>query len=402
MTRSISLFVGLCSVLALTGCGDDDAGGSDAAPDTTDIQGDRRAVVASIAENAILPAMQDFARAAAGLATAAETFSDTPTDDAARGAVQMRWVAANRAWQRVEMMQVGPAGRLDLTMAGEDRRDAIYSWPTVNRCRVDQELVEQAYLDPAAFASEAPNVRGLDALEYLLFRDNVFAEATQNSCSDMSRINTDGLWTEVVPVLLERRAAYAKTAAQMVQDDADALVARWEGADGFLLEFTTEDGSVYRSAQEGLNAISDALFYLDKETKDMKIADPAGLRECASGCEEGREFSAAPASLGSVAQNLRGFRAVFTGGDELGFDDLLDMLDQDALRAEMLTDIDDAIARADLLASNHETLATALESDRDGVLALHADIVRITTNLKTQFLTVLDLELPDRAEGDDD
>jgi hypothetical protein len=43
------------------------------------------------------------------------------------------------------------------------------------------------------------------------------------------------------------------------------------------------DMGIFSSAQEALNAVSDAMFYLDTEVKDMKVAGPAALGDaCAA------------------------------------------------------------------------------------------------------------------------
>ena len=69
-------------------------------------------------------------------------------------------------WQQLELLQVGPAGLMGTVAGGDSLRDAIYSWPTVNTCRVDQESARRGFLNLGA---ALVNVRGLDALEHLLF-----------------------------------------------------------------------------------------------------------------------------------------------------------------------------------------------------------------------------------------
>ncbi|HJL30595.1 MAG TPA: imelysin family protein, partial [Polyangiaceae bacterium LLY-WYZ-15_(1-7)] len=379
----------LLSILLVIGCGGDD-GGPSAPTDGGPAAQARTEAVASLASEVIVPAYRDFAAAAAELETATATWRDSGSEDD-RAAAQEAWRRAIDLWQRAEVMQVGPAGAMDVTVGGEDLRDAIYSWPIVNRCRVDQELVEEAYVDVDAFAAENVNVRGLDAMEPLLF-----VEGEGNGCAPNSSINRDGLWAPIVSELPARRAAYAATAAALVRRDADALLARWEG--GFLAEMT-EGGELFPTAQEALNALSDAMFYLDKETKDMKLAEPAGLSDVcvAEVCPELRESLYANRSIEHVANNLRGFRAVFTGSETgTGFDDLLVLNGAETLATDMLAAIDAALATADAIEGD---VPTALAADPDALMPLYEAIRALTDLLKTQFLGVLDLELPQRAEG---
>ncbi len=376
--------------LLLLSCGDDTTVAP--RPDATL----RRETAASLAREVVLPTLRDFARASAVLETTASAWgtSGTAVDrDAARDA----WRAAMDLWQQAEVMQVGPAGPMGTTVGGEDLRDEIYSWPIVNPCRVDQELVEGAYADVDAFAAENVNVRGLDALEYLLFY-----EGTTNRCSSLSRINSDGSWDAIVGELPLRRAAYAATAATLVRRAADDLVGRWEG--GFLDALATAGAGseVFPTAQEALNALSDASFYLDKETKDMKLAEPAGLSlDCmADTCPELRESRWANHSMPNIRNNLRGFRRVFEGSESgRGFDDMLVDVGAGSVASRMAMLLDAADASA---ADVTTDVATALAADPNALLPTYDAIRTLTDLLKTEVVTVLDLELPRRAEGDND
>lgn len=391
--QHVSLTLTLVFVLA---CGDDDTPDVDASTvDAGESGPTRLAAVRDIAGNVLLPTYEDFAGAAADLETATVAWADSGSEtdlEAARNA----WFEAMRIWQQAELMLVGPAGAMDLVAGGEDLRDAIYSWPIVNRCRVDQELVGGAYVDVDTFANENVNVLGLDALEALLF-----VEGDENGCAPNSSINTSGAWTEIVPELATRRAAYAATAATLVRRDADALVAVWDT--DFMTVITTagEGSELYASAQEALNGISDALFYLDKEAKDMKVAVPAGISiDCATdSCPDDRESLYANHSIPHVANNVRGFGLVFTGGDGMGFDDLLVEAGAESLSTEVLDAVDAAITLADAIEGD---VPTILAADPAGLDALHAALKAITDLFKTQVVAVLDLELPMRAEGDND
>ncbi len=313
--RSIisSLFVGLLLAAGLTAaCSDDNAVNNTTEEDPEAAQ-TRRDVLANLGENVILATYVDFEAKAEAVETAASTYADS-LDAADRQAVQDAWNEAMQVWQRAEMFQIGPAGAMGAVVGGEDLRDQIYSWPITNACRVDQELVEQNYTEADAFASEPVNVRGLDALEYLLFYDG-----TDNACAPNSTINTDGSWSALDEAELEkRRAEYAHTLAIDLTRRATALREAWEPQGGnFLAELSTAGAGseAYATSQEALNAVSDAMFYLDKEVKDMKLAHPTGLSDCVDEvCPDKRESLRANRSLDNVRQNLIGFQQLFLGG----------------------------------------------------------------------------------------
>jgi predicted lipoprotein len=374
-----------------------------------------RAVLASIGANVILPRLRAFEDAAGSLLHAAETYATTLAADD-RAAAQRAWREAIGIWQELEVLQVGPAGKMPRpgvmgTYGGRDLRDPIYSWPLVNTCRIDQETVSQDYEDPDAFeATELVNVRGLDALEYLLF-----VEGDGNTCSASSTINASGQWTALgSEEIRRRRARYARSLAILLHRNASELLRAWEQASAelpeggdFLAQLSNAGlpGSVYPTAQEGLNAVVDAFLYIDVETKDRKLAAWIGMGgDCMRpACPELLESRFAGINRENLIANLRGFRAAFLGADvgrdAMGFDDLLVSAGAGDLRDRLLGAIDRAMAAFEALpAITPATLAANVEAVNQARVALKA----VTDLLKTEFLTVLDIELPMGRDGDND
>lgn len=361
-----------------------------------DVAGERRrAVLADLADNVVLAGYEDFSAKARSLRDAVRAWDlSGAVED--RTAAKAAWRDAMLSWEIAEVFLFGPAAAMGTSAGGQGLRDEIYSWPTTNACRVDQELVEKAYEDPVAFRAEAVNVRGLDTLEYLLHH-----EGTENQCDATGSINADGSWGALdVEELDARRAKYASTVAEELVVYADALVAAWK--EGFRDELATAGAGseTYPTTQEALNAVSDSMFYVDTELKDMKLAEPAGILNCDTAvCPEQREFRWVDANFAAMSANLEGFRRLYTGGEGLGFDDLLADADQAALDADIKAKLEAAQAATE---SVPVPMAQALADDPEQVVAVHAAVKELTDLLKTQFVGVLDLELPDRAEGDND
>ena len=360
MARTVGDIKWLCTAALLMACGSGTGTGPEAGPD----QALRRAALENIGRNVILTQYEDFASRAAALDEATARWQTEGTDEA-RQAAQAAWSEAMGSWQHAEVFQIGPAGIMGVVQGGEDVRDLIYSWPLSSACRVDQEIVSQDYADAATFfADEGINVRGLDALEYLLFKGG-----DQNACSAASGINSSGDWAALGAAEIDtRRAAYAAALARDVRTRADGLVTRWspEGGD-FLAEVARAgDGSqTYPSTQEALNALTDAMFYVEKETKDMKLAIPLGISDCDTDlCLDARESTWADFSKEKMIANLEAFRAVYTGGEGEGFDDILVALGAQELADQMLTATDEAIAALEAWPG---TFKEQLENDPESV-----------------------------------
>ncbi|MFW5921561.1 MAG: imelysin family protein [Polyangiales bacterium] len=404
--RGIALSgVALASVLALRCSNGNGNGGGEAGPEF-----DRNALLASVGENVILPTYAEFEEAATTLDERASAWSDAVEAgediDAARMDAQQAWREAMDVWQRAELLQVGPAGPAGEAVGGESLRDEIYSWPeSVNPCRVDQELVANAFEEDGFFDGALVNVYGLDALEYLLF----YSEA-ENSCAPQVSINADGSWEALDAMQLQqRRATYAAAVAERLLEDAQRLHDAWDPDEGdFLGDFAQagEDGSAYESARRAVDDLFAAMFYLDTVTKDQKLAEPTGIAESCSQapCLDAVESPWAEHSKENVANNLRGFLHIMRGempdeGEGPGFDAALGMVDAQDLADTMLDDTEAAIDSLDAVEGR---FTEALQDDLESVRDVHAAVKAITDNLKMELVMRLGLQVPMSGGGDTD
>lgn len=396
----------LTLVLAAAACGGSSGSGTDPLPND---DFDRRRLLSSYTEQVVLPAVRNFASAAAELASttaileSALISADTAPEEHA--AARDAFLEAMAAWQAIEVLQVGPAGNPGMAMGGQGLRDEIYSWPVVNPCRVDQETVRGQFLAPDFFSTALVNLRGLDAIEYLLF-----APDEANACSPSVDINTSGSWSSLVATgdLGPRRAAYAARASADVADLAANLRDLWEPTGGnFAAQLTGAgtDTSIFPSAQSATDDVFAALFYIELDTKDLKIATPAGLLpDCPrSVCPDLVESPWADASKDHILANLTAARRTFVGGSStatgVGFDDFLVARGADSLAATMLSALETAIDAVEAIPGS---MVEALESDPESVRTAHAAIKAFTDPLKTQFVTVLNLTIPQEGAGDND
>ncbi|HEX2880210.1 MAG TPA: imelysin family protein [Polyangiaceae bacterium] len=357
----------------------------------------------------LLTALADCATASytefKGLAQAfSEATADLVADDRAanQAAAENAWRAAMASWQRAEPFRFGPAAR-SMDPGGQNLRDQIYIFNLVNNCMVDQRIVDQGY---NSISSVGASARGLSAAEYLLFYTG-----SNNACVPEAAINANGTWAALsAGELRARRIEYVRRVGQDLSTRATTLVNAWHPDQGnFYEQFTTAGAgsTIFASNQEAFNAASDGLFYVEKELKDWKLGIPLGyVSECLSApntCPSDVESRYARVSTDHLRQNLLGFRRAFQGcGIDfwgLGFKDWLIEIGAGDLADEMQAKLEAAQAAVNALSP---PLEEAIVTAPGNVATVHASVKALTDLLKTQFVTVLNLELPMGSEGDND
>jgi predicted lipoprotein len=312
------------------------------------------------------------------------------------------WLATMAIAEETELFRYGPAAR-GAEPGGRDLRDEMYPWPLFSRCRTEEQLVDRSYAKPD-FGTSIVNGRGLTAYEYL-----VFYPGTDNACAQFSVINSQKTWSALGDAeLAKRKAEYAAAVADDVYARASTLLQAWDPAGGNFHAQLTKAGTgstVYATDQAAFNAVSDALFYLENEAKDMKLARPLGILDCEDAtCPQAVESPYARASAAHLRANLRGFKRLFAGctsdaGDGLGFDDLLRAAGAGDLADRMLAALADAEAAIDSLEPSFEDVV-ANEPARGRTV--HARFKKLTDLLKVELVTDLNLEPPKGTEGDND
>lgn len=341
-----------------------------------------------------------FEEKARVLRDATNAYRDDRTEPK-KSAAREAWLAAIATWQENEIFRFGPQANAP-SPGARSLRDSIYVWPQVSRCKAEEQIVSEVYAQ-SSFNTSLVNGRGLGTYEYLLFY-----VANDNACSAFSAINAQGSWNALGAVEVNRRKGlYAAAIGDDVLARAEALIGAWaiDRENFYSALINAGKGSaVYASQQDAFNAINEGLFFVEKEVKDAKLGRPLGFNECAATrCPEAVESPFAHASVAHLKANLIGFRKIFQGCGEnyggLGFDDWLRAMGAGDLADRMLGALVATQVAIDALDSPLEQ-TIALEPAR--VEVIHTTLRGLTDPLKTEFVTVLNLELPRTVEGDND
>ncbi len=402
------LSAGLLAVLAA--CSVDDS----SEPGADDIEFDVTAMLANAVDGVMIPNYEALAEATGSLAAGEGPLAGycdaigTGNEAAARAAAQQSWRDTMDAAQRAELHIVGPAAENSNTL-----RNRIISFgsSSLSTCGVDQSVVladEDASFD---VSNRSLNQRGLGAIEYLLFNDDL-----DHTCPSQ------------IPETADWNARPEAEREQLRCDYAEQLAADTDEAAGAILDAWQPEGGNYRAefldpsrAEQSFKALSDALFYLDTHTKDLKLGVPLGLNDDCSAlsCPDAVESPYAEDSLMSVATNLEAFVEVMNGGSGLGFDDIMisegfdttadSFVEQTQAALTLISGTNESVrdqaGRIDSTQAETECINAFASPDSPSdfpACNLHGLIKRITDDLKSEFVAIVNVDIPTRAQGDND
>ena len=347
----------------------------------------KKQLVDDVISYVLLPRIEAVQQEVNSLEQSLEALVEVPNDARRWLTAQTDWQSVMTEWQIMEAMQVGSFASSLNSELGEDIRDEIYSWPTVNPCRIDQETVLVNWDSESFFSDNLVNIYGLDAMEYLLF------SGLDTVCPSQVAPVSDGAWDALGEVgIQENRAEYALA---LLQDISEHLQNQKEAISSQQAEF-----SVDQRFQDQFSA----LFYLETMTKDRKIGHILGEQDCSSTlCLEDVEGVLSDKSLVWLQSNLLGFRDLFTGQEGLGVDQILIDAGYENVSVEILEQL--TVLDLELLELVEEydgSLVQAIEADQEAIEKVYDDISVITGRLRVEMAAVFQLEIPIEVAGDND
>ena len=309
-------------------------------------------------------------------------------------AAQTAWVAAADTVQQLAVMQFGPFVNDDTSFA------SIYAWPTVSACNVDLQVVS------GALGSD--NRAGMFAMEYLLFSDKGSKSCTTEQSTTVAQWFTDN-----------DAAARQVDRCEYAQLVADDLVTKASTMESIWNEYDLSDASSTLQAAAG--KVTDALFYIDKQTKDAKIKAALPQASDESFTASALESQFANDSKEAIIANLQAAKRLLTANDAgTGLDDYLIAAGQQTIATNMIATLDVAIVNAQAIeGSLFDAVNTATDkaacvnlagsgsydansSDIDALCALQYNIKQFTDILKGDFVLTTSFSVPASADGDAD
>jgi predicted lipoprotein len=368
----------------------------------------------NLADNIFIPNYKSTAEEAVSFASGEGKLSDycdaidNSDESVGLADAKLAWLDLMERVQKTEMHIVGPAER-----NGSALQSRINSYPlgSLATCALDQAVVLSNNDENFSVSSRALNQRGMGAIEYLLFDDDL-----NHSCSSQALAADD--WSNLSDSERKtQRCNYAVKLANDVADASQAIYDRWIlGESPYRTEFLSES-----SLGDNFQLVTDALFYLETFTKSQKLAIPLGINPKCSAmtCPDLVESPFSQSSLRNIKTNTQEFLRIFNGGSSVGFDDLIDNEGYASIANRFKTQSKDVIdfidtinvLLTDQIASiqsiDDETTCTNSEANPDDDSALDACslaglLKKITDDLKIEFVSIVNVPVPGRVQSDND
>lgn len=403
----------LLASLALSAC----TGGGNSGDDTPATQTgsfDYLEMFVNIADNVIIPgyeALQQSSKAMAETNGAIEQYCSAITEgnaDTQKANAQQSWKDTMAALQKVMVHQIGPVAENEGAL---QHRLITPADSRVSYCGIDQSVILASQDDSFSVSSRLTNQRGMYAIEYLLFSDDL-----KHNCPVQIIETRD--WNERDKT--QRQLLRCNYAQQLATDVADA-------ANDVLTAWQTQGGN-YRATfahpnnrETAIEQLSDAMFYIELNVKDDKLGPPLALHNSCNrlACPDRVKSPFSRTSLVNIDNNIAGAQHLFNGGNGLSLDDLINSAglpsvttrfnrELSELRnylAQIETPLIDQTEKMLTLTDNSECINSAANPDNTSSISACAAfgyLKRVTDTLRTDFVTALNTDLPDRAQSDND
>jgi uncharacterized protein len=309
--KNLSIIILLLSVSVLfSGCRKDENhnNGSDPSEPADPFDSfDRKGMLQNIGEKVIVPSFAELDKSAEKLSSAAAEFAGNP-DNTHLEIVQNAWKETAIAWKNSELFAFGPYKELV---------NNIYpniEYP-INKAGIENLLKGNTSLNSDRIENAGADLKGLFALEYLLFSKN------EGNSGVLNRYSGDTLTAG-------RRRQYVRLLSENLKVKTESLKNAWlAGGGNYISTFVSADGKDINSS---LGTIINQMVYLMELVRMEKVGKPLGAMNGGTPQPEMAEAAESGNSLVFIRKNIESVENTFRGygqsGDGKGLDDLLDHL----------------------------------------------------------------------------
>ncbi len=324
--------------------------------------------LAFLAPSVFLASYRDLDGAAKTLATAASALRDAPTA-ATLATAQSAWREAMKAWRRTDAFAFGP-------VVTRSSQAGIDFWPA-NGATIESTLSGTSTLDDAGIAQLGGNVKGLAAVEYVLF------DSTNGDASVLTALSGDaGL----------RRRTFTALIASALEKRTAELFNAWDAAgENFTKEITSagSGSAAYGSQKAAVDDIVNYMIFAIESVVRARLAKPIGKESGGVAQPALEESPRSDASLDDMLATIAGVESVYVGSyggaTGPGVSALIT-----ARNVDLDTRVRAAIANAKaVLAAVTPPMRTALLGDKTALEAAYEGVNALKRLLATEVASIL-------------
>lgn len=357
--KKISLAAFFAVVLATVFFACSKSGGGDGGPEPG--QGfDKSAMLASYADNLIIPAYAALQQQLAGLKTASDAFLAAPSP-ATQATLKQSYTATHLQYERVAAFQFGPAESALLDLFVNFSGGLDYNFNTsgeltgfsTDSVTIEQNIAAGNY-NLAAMTRASFYSQGFPALNYLYFGPNAIAKLNAN------------------PV---KRKQYINDVLARFKSLADKVASDWTGyRASFVSNTKTDVGSPIG------NMINQFAYQMDL-LKGPRIGWPFGKQSNGTVFASKCEAYFAGISMALAVENISSLKKIYTGGGSgKGMSDYLAALGKQSLNNDVTAQFDLVLEK---LKAIPDPLSASLVNNAAAVEAAYKEIQKLLTLLKT-------------------
>ena len=322
---------------------------------------DRGAMLDDLVRETILPLHETLAQEAATLDNAAQTFYNNPSEDTLSD-FRDAWKATSIAFEQVEVYGFR---RVMLYVTQLDREPNISFIENTIDEQEPGTMIER-------FAQNLGSaVKGLPALEYLIFSENALETLTETA----------------------KRREYAAALASDIHRVSDELVEVWTADNaGYADRFIRADDEP-SSVRSAVSLLANELIAKTETIAQMQLGLPLGYQHGGAVQPEAVEAPYSQTSLAKIRANLEGIRIAFNGlepDDTLSLADYLDFLGAE-YDGKLMSDVINAQIDTAIEAVNsiEQPLQEALVNDPEGVERAYSVVVDLLRLIKVDMANQL-------------
>jgi len=362
------------AVLSYSSCGDSDSGPIGPTPMSMDISFERRALLTNMADNMIIPALDNYSTSLQMLRSSKDVFITDPSE-ADLNALRTAWLDAYQSWQSVSIFDIGRAEAIGL-------RNFSNIFPT------DVDAIE-SNISSGSYNLELPSnfdSQGFPALDYLLF-------GTSGDDAGIVEVLGDPAYSQYLSDIVDR-----------LDDLTTEVLNDWNT--GFRESFIDNNGSSATASTDKI--VNDFIFYYERFLRAGKIGIPAGVF---SNSPISTNVEAPFSRIYSKQLFLAGFRATrdffsgrsFNGSvNGIGLDDYLDEVatanNTISVAAEIMNQWATAQSEIDELMDD---FGAQIEQDNNSLLMAYDELQKAVVLLKVDMLQALNIQV-DFVDADGD